>query len=652
MSPQSASTSPGSRGRRDRREQERVRIGSLEGTRNLQINVLLSLTSTAFLALALAGVAYNLGLAVDTGRQIDAGNFISYVTPTEGPPDPTSPLYYFPTWAYFVFALISAVTYGLRYGRASRFSLTEEIWLRRRLLENALATGKSRGSDGRRTGDLVAMMTDGAERVALYRQTFLGPFIAALTGPLAVVFLMYQFIDHVVAAVVLAMLPIPPLVTTFFLWALRRPGIEVRRTRSALAAQFLDAIQGLVTLRLLRASKYMAKTLRAAGQAQRRSVMRMLAGNQVVVLLSDLVFNFCLVTVTAVVTYQRLQEGAIAVAGSICLVLWSMLLLDPIDSIGVNFYVALSGRAAAGRLREFLAAPVPPRAQLDFHPPLQPNQVGPSHATGAGEPGTAGGTVGGVVGRTLGGLSPVGTSGGESIEFCNVTYAHDPATPVLAEVNWRVEPGQRVVIVGASGAGKSSLIDLIKGDLTPSSGRVLLGGVDVTAQSAADQRRHSAVVAQNTWLFTGTVADNLRLANPQASEEELWAVLSKVHLAAEVRRMEAGINTQIGERGLAISGGQAQRLSLARALLAARPILLLDEPTSQVDSVSERIIVDLVARLRGSVTVIIVTHRHKALRGADHIYELAGGKLIERSMEHCPREFLGETQGMAGGEGA
>ena len=136
-------------------------------------------------------------------------------------------------------------------------------------------------------------------------------------------------------------------------------------------------------------------------------------------------------------------------------------------------------------------------------------------------------------------------------------------------------------------------------------------------------------MAQSTWLFSGTIASNLRLAAPGASDEELWEALATANLAEEVRGMPEGLETRVGERGLGLSGGQAQRVSLARAVLADRPLLLLDEPTSQVDLAGEAAIIEAIDRIAAGRTVVTVSHRAGALTGADRVITVEGGRITQ-----------------------
>ena len=198
---------------------------------------------------------------------------------------------------------------------------------------------------------------------------------------------------------------------------------------------------------------------------------------------------------------------------------------------------------------------------------------------------------------------------------------------MLTAVDLEVPAGRRLAVVGPSGAGKSTLLALLAGDLLPTSGTVSINGTRSSAATADEVRGASALVTQSTWLFTGTIADNLRLADPDATPERMWWALEAANLADEVRAMSQGLETAVGERGMSLSGGQAQRLSLARAFLADRPLLLLDEPTSQVDLASEAQIVEAIERLAEGRTVVTVSHRAGALTACDRVVTVENGGL-------------------------
>ncbi|GAA1393255.1 ABC transporter ATP-binding protein [Luteococcus peritonei] len=466
---------------------------------------------------------------------------------------------------------------------------TEEGLLRRRLLSHILDLGPAR-QRGRRSGNLVSLATDSVERVAAYRQTFFGSLFGAFLGPLLVLLALGLAVDPVTAGLLALCLPLVPLVVVGFQKAFRGVSSQSRAARMALSARFLEAIQGLETLRLLRAAARTADELAQAGERNRQATMRLLARNQVVLLVTDIVFSLLMVTLAACLAWWRLRSGAIDAAGALSVVLASVLLLEPLDKVGSFFYVGMGGMASERAVRGVLAQPLD-RAH------------GPDP-----QPGTE-------------------TTSVVDVEGAEVRHGENV---VLPEASLQLRPLERVAILGPSGSGKSTLLSLLKADLLPHAGSARVAGHPVSPCGRREVRAASAVVAQSTWLFTGTLADNLRLAAPQATDEELWRSLRRVGLDDFVAGLPDGLDTWLGERGQTVSGGQAQRLSMARALLSRRPLLLLDEPSSQVDLDSERVLHQAVAALQGEASVVLVTHRPSLARGADRVLVLRDGRLEEQ----------------------
>ena len=490
--------------------------------------------------------------------------------------------------------------------RVARFSaLTEEAHLRRLTLAHLLGLGPARAADIR-SGATASLLTDGAERVALYRQTFLAPTLAAAAAPLLVLIELAAFVDVVPALVLAAAVIVVP---AFIAWChsrLRASSSNSRRARMRLAAEYLDAIQGLRTLTLARAAERTSARLRLEGESNRRAVMGLLAGNQLVILLTDGLFSLFLISVAAGLALVRLSTGTIDVSDALAIVLTSYVLLEPLDHVGAFFYVGMAGMANQRAIRRILSRPLP---------------------RSTARPGA---TV----------SSPMAAQA--SIVLDDVEAAWD-ADPMLEGVNLSVRRGESLAVVGPSGAGKSTLMAVLAGDLLPSGGSVRVEGTELSAATQDEVRSASALVAQTTWLFTGTIADNLRLAQPYATPSQMWHALEVARLDKGVALMPEGLETQVGEAGLGLSGGQAQRLSLARAFLADRPVLLLDEPTSQVDLASEAAIVESIEQLARGRTVITISHRAGALTAADRTVRVEGRGVHEVSPPRVPA---------AGGAGA
>jgi len=214
------------------------------------------------------------------------------------------------------------------------------------------------------------------------------------------------------------------------------------------------------------------------------------------------------------------------------------------------------------------------------------------------------------------------------IEFRDVSFGYDPKQPVLTGVNLRIAPGERIAIVGATGAGKSTLISLIPRLFDPTAGTVLIDGEDIRAFSLDSLRDNTSVLLQDTLLFHGTVRDNIAFGRSSASQEEIVAA-ARVAFADEfIENLPAGYDTLVGERGATLSGGQKQRLAIARAILRDAPIFLMDEPTTGLDAASERLVMRALERASAGRTTVFVTHR-LVTHFADRIVVCEHGCVVE-----------------------
>ena len=496
-------------------------------------------------------------------------------------------------------AAVLSTTCQLLAQRVSRSSaVSEEAHLRRLTLAHLLGLGPARAADIR-SGATASLLTDGAERVALYRQTFLAPTLAAAAAPLLVLIELGAAVDVVPALVLGVAIVVVPAFIVFAHSRLRASSSGSRRARTRLAAEYLDAIQGLRTLTLARAAERTSARLRLEGETNRRAVMDLLAGNQLVILLTDGLFSLFLITAAAGLALVRLSTGAIDVGDALAVVLTSYVLLEPLDHVGAFFYVGMGGMANQRAIRKILSRPLP---------------------RSTGRPGA----------RTQ---PSAATQASVVLDDVEAAWGEDP---VLEDVSLAVRRGEHLAVVGPSGAGKSTLMAMLAGNLLPSDGSLRVEGTELSTATQDQVRSASALVAQTTWLFTGTIADNLRLAQPYATPSQMWHALEVARLDKEVALMPEGLETQVGEAGLGLSGGQAQRLSLARAFLADRPVLLLDEPTSQVDLASEAAIVESIEQLARGRTVITVSHRAGALTTADRAVRVEARGVHEVSPAQDP----------------
>ena len=240
-----------------------------------------------------------------------------------------------------------------------------------------------------------------------------------------------------------------------------------------------------------------------------------------------------------------------------------------------------------------------------------------------------------------------------SLTFEAVTFAYAPGAPVVDRFTLTINAGQTTALVGVSGAGKSTVADLAMGLLSPSAGRVLVDGALLDARVQPAWRHSVGYVPQDGFLFHDTIRRNMLWACPSALEADIWNSLETAAASTFVARLPEGLDTVVGDRGVRLSGGERQRLALARALLLEPSLLILDEATSALDSSNERQILEAVARLRGQLTILLITHRLSTVRQADAIHVLSGGRIVESGtwMELTARDgafrALWHTQGLA-----
>lgn len=461
--------------------------------------------------------------------------------------------------------------------------------IRHSVIRQIIALGpKERTNE--RAGRTINTATDGVERNAVYRATFVASMIASLTTPLLVVLIVATLIDPLSGGILAIVIPLVPACILAFQKSFKPVSRRYRSASRTLAAQELDAIQGLGALVLMNAGKTMGAALARASEEVRRRVMSYLAGNQLILLVIDSVFSLGMITGAAALALIRADHGAISIGQGISLVLLSSIMLDPLDRIGQFFYIGMGGIAAGKEITRFTSTRPASSDAPDATSPDRPAQPG-------------------------------------ALALHDLCFSYDCETPILSHAELALEAGENIALVGASGAGKSTLSALIQGHRRPDAGRILIEGEDLADVPLAWARSRIGVVEQTTYLFTGTLRDNLLIARPEATEAQLANALAAARLDKLVSRLPDGLDTPVGSRGLALSGGEAQRVAIARALLKDAPILILDEPTAHVDLVSEREILAALDDASRGRTTLTISHRRATIDNADRIVELVGGEL-------------------------
>jgi ABC-type multidrug transport system fused ATPase/permease subunit len=216
------------------------------------------------------------------------------------------------------------------------------------------------------------------------------------------------------------------------------------------------------------------------------------------------------------------------------------------------------------------------------------------------------------------------------VRYEGVGFAYKTGQPVLHDITLHATPGEMIALVGPTGAGKTTLVNLLSRFYELSEGEILLDGMPIRSIPLAELRHSVAMVTQESFLFNGTTAENLLIAKPDATEEELWRVLAAANAEAFVRRLPEGLHTKLGERGVKLSVGEKQRLSIARALLKNPPILVLDEATASVDNTTERLIQEALRHLLAGRTSFVIAHRLSTVQHADQILVMERGRIVER----------------------
>ncbi|MDW8070034.1 MAG: thiol reductant ABC exporter subunit CydC [Anaerolineae bacterium] len=441
-----------------------------------------------------------------------------------------------------------------------------------------------------RSGDLLSRIVSDIETLEhFYLRVLAPPGVALLCAVLIAGFVTRY--DALAAAVVLAFLlatgALLPITTRLLS---RSPERQLADARAALAAALVDTIQGLADLLAFnRASEQLARLMQMNGHLihiQARIVRLAALNDALGGLLAHMAAAALLIVAIPLVREGRLDGVSLAV-----LLLAMLASFEAVAPLPGAFQQLENNLAAARRLFEV----------IDATPAVQ----------------------------DVASTSPQPTDYSLEVEALCFRYASD-APLALDGITFRVPAGGRVAIVGASGSGKTTLVNLLLRFWEYAEGSIRLGGYDLRAYRAEDVRRLIGVVTQHTHLFNGTVRENLSLACPEADEAALWHVLEVAQLADFVRALPDGLETWIGEHGIRLSGGERQRLAVARALLCDTPFLILDEPTANLDALTERALWNALETLMHGRTCIVITHRLVALEGMDEVLVLQAGRIVER----------------------
>lgn len=475
------------------------------------------------------------------------------------------------------FCSIGAAKMGYFSSKAVKKSLREKIY------QKLLRLGSSY-IEQVKTSEVVQVAVEGVDQLETYFGAYLPQFFYAMLAPLTL-FIVLCFVNVAAAVVLLICVPlIPVAIAAVQTWA-KKLLSKYWGQYTELGDTFLENLQGLTTLKIYQADAFKQQEMNEQAEKFRKITMKVLTMQLNSITIMDLIAygGAALGVIMAVTQYQ---SGGVSLEGCLLIILLAADFFIPMRQLGSFFHIAMNGMAASDKIFRLL--------DLEETKP-EITESFPS---------------------------------GHTIRCSGLSFSYEPDREILHSVDLTFPQGSFTALVGESGCGKSTLASILMGRNKGYTGSVSVGGVPLSSIQEESLLRNITYISHQSYLFKGTVRENLLMGKPGASDEELWAVLSRVNLA-EFLKAEQGLDTRLLEKASNLSGGQCQRLALARALLHDSPVYIFDEATSNIDVESENDIMREIHELAKSKTVILVSHRLANVVGADHIYVLDHGIVAE-----------------------
>jgi ATP-binding cassette subfamily C protein CydD len=462
--------------------------------------------------------------------------------------------------------------------------------LRSRVYERLLALGPGY-LIRKRTGDVQTTAVEGVEALEAYFGRYLPTVGVSLLGPTAILAYLV-WLDPILAGVVLAFALFTVLAPRWWDRVTAEKGEAHWRAYTDLGAEYLDNMQGITTLKAFNAVDRRRDELRDKANHLYDTTMGQLRA----ALFDTGITTFGMLAGVAGaigIGAVRVAEGTLELSTLFIVLLLARECYRPLGELSQYWHVGFNGLSSSRRIAALL------EAEPEVREPSEPISVSVSELT-------------------------------PRLDIEDVTFSYSSRErPALRGLSLTVEPDETVAVVGPSGAGKSTIVSLLLRFFDPQEGRVLLGGRDLRELPLETVRAAIAVVSQETYLFHGTIAENIRFARPGATDAEVRRAAKSANVHRFVCSLPEGYETQVGERGLSLSGGQRQRIAIARALLKDAPILVLDEATSNVDAASEAAIQETLDRITTHRTTLVIAHRLSTVRNADRIVVLSEGAITE-----------------------
>lgn len=435
------------------------------------------------------------------------------------------------------------------------------------------------------TSEVVQLSVEGVEQLETYFGRYLPQFFYSLLAPITL-FAVLSFISWKASLVLLICVPLIPLSIVAVQKFAKRLLKKYWGSYTELGDSFLENLQGLTTLKIYQSDERKAKEMDEEAEKFRRITMKVLTMQLNSISVMDLV-AYGGAAIGMIVVVREYIDGSLGFAGAFAILLLAAEFFIPLRLLGSFFHIAMNGMAASDKIFRLLDMPE--------------RELGTEELSG----------------EEL------------DINFENISFSYEKERPILKDVSFHIPKGQFVSLVGESGCGKSTIASLILGRNRQYQGKILLGGMDLKNIKEKSLMVHITLVRHNSYLFKGTVEENLLMGNPNATQEQMIEVLKKVNLWEFLNGQE-GLCTKLAEKGSNFSGGQCQRLCIARALLHNTEIYIFDEAASNIDVESEEIIMDLIRQLAETKTVLLISHRLANVKKSHCIYVLSEGKIVEK----------------------
>lgn len=469
--------------------------------------------------------------------------------------------------------------------------------LREKIYEKLLRIGLSY-KENVQTSEIVQVAVEGVDQLETYFGAYLPQFFYAMLAPLTL-FVVLVKVNVLSAVVLLICVPLIPVsIALVQTWA-KKLLSKYWGQYTALGDTFLENLQGLTTLKVYSADAYKHEKMNEESEKFRKITMKVLTMQLNSITIMDFI-AYGGAALGMILALSQLGAGKVDLAGCLLIILLAADFFLPMRQLGSFFHIAMNGMAASDKIFKLLELPEPGNANAENVYTGEKNvHTGVKKSYGDGD-----------------------------IVCKNLRYSYEKDREILHGIDVTFKRDNFTAIVGESGCGKSTLSAILMGRNKGYTGSVLIGDTELSDISEDSLMKNITYISHNSFLFKGSVRDNLLMGRPDGTDEELWDALKKVKLDAFLKEQN-GLDTAVGEAGGNFSGGQRQRLSIARALLHDTPVYIFDEAASNIDVESENDIMELIMELANKKTIILISHRLANVKNADCIYVLQKGNIAE-----------------------